>query len=110
MLRRILSAEYNRQSLPQPLFSLNTIKLALEDVYTGLSIISRRKTYFVLEGSEVDMFNFFRTLNKGEDAMILVEESPGIGKTTFCLKICHDWANGIVPNEVSFPLFELVLC
>ena len=86
MLRGILSAEYNRQSLPQPLFSLNTIKLALEDVYTGLSIISRRKTDFVLEGSEVDMFNFFRTLNKGEDAMILVEGALGLERQLFASK------------------------
>ncbi|XP_066015682.1 NACHT, LRR and PYD domains-containing protein 2-like [Pocillopora verrucosa] len=55
------------------------------------------------------MFNIFRTLNKGEDAMVLVEGSPGIGKTTFCLKISHDWANGTIPNESSFPLFELLL-
>ena len=109
MLRRLLSAEYNRRSLLKPLFWLNTIKLALEDVYTRLSIVSRRKTDFVLEGNEVDMFNIFRTLNKGEDAMVLVEGSPGIGKTTFCLKISHDWAKGTIPNESSFPLFELVL-
>ena len=109
MLRRLLSAEYNRRSLLKPLFWLNTIKLALDDVYTRLSIVSRRKTDFMLEGNEVDMFNIFRTLNKGEDAMVLVEGSPGIGKTTFCLKISHDWAKGTIPNESSFPLFELVL-
>ena len=109
MLRRLLSAEYNRRSLLKPLFWLNTIKLALDDVYTRLSIVSRRKTDFMLEDNEVDMFNIFRTLNKGEDAMVLVEGSPGIGKTTFCLKISHDWAKGTIPNESSFPLFELVL-
>ena len=109
MLRRLLSAEYNRRSLLKPLFWLNTIKLALDDVYTRLSIVSRRKTDFVLEGNEVDMFNIFRTLNKGEDAMVLVEGSPGIGKTAFCLKISHDWAKGTIPNESSFPMFELVL-
>ena len=109
MLRRLLSAEYNRRSLLKPLFWLNTIKLALDDVYTRLSIVSRRKTDFMLEGNEVGMFNIFRTLSKGEDAMVLVEGSPGIGKTTFCLKISHDWAKGTIPNESSFPLFELVL-
>ena len=109
MLRRLLSAEYNRRSLLKPLFWLNTIKVALEDVYTRLSIVSRRKRDFMLEGNEVDMFNIFRTLNKGEDAMVLVEGSPGIGKTAFCLKISHDWAKGTIPNESSFPMFELVL-
>ena len=63
----------------------------------------------MVESNEVDMFNIFRTLNEGGDTMVLVEGSPGIGKTTFCLKISHDWANGTIPNESSFPLFELLL-
>ena len=109
MLTRLLRAEYNRRSLLKPLPWENTFKLPLEDVYTRLSIISRRKTDFILEGNEVNMYDIFKTLNKGEDAMILVEGSPGIGKTTFCLKISHDWANQKIANESSFPIFELLL-
>ena len=109
VLRRLLKAKYNRWSHLKPLFWLNTFKPALDDVYTRLSIVSRRKTDFTLKGNEVDMFNIFKTLNKGEDAMVLVEGSPGIGKTTFCLKISHDWANRTIPKELSFPLFELLL-
>lgn len=41
--------------------------------------------------------------------MVLVEGSPGIGKTTFCLKISYDWTNGKIPNDFCFPVFELVL-
>lgn len=55
------------------------------------------------------MYNIFKTLNKGEDAMVLVEGSPGIGKTTFCLKISYDWTNEKIPNDFCFPVFELVL-
>ena len=55
------------------------------------------------------MFNIFTALDKGEDVMTLVEGSPGIGKTTFCLKLAHDWAYGKIPAECSFPKFELVL-
>ena len=109
MLTRLLKAEYNRRSLLKPLPWENTFKLPLEDVYTRLSIISRRKTDFILEGNEVNMYDIFKTLNKGEDAMVLVEGSPGIGKTTFCLKISHDWANQKIANESSFPIFELLL-
>ncbi|KAJ7349539.1 NACHT, LRR and PYD domains-containing protein, partial [Desmophyllum pertusum] len=50
-----------------------------------------------------------QTLSKGNDAMVLVEGSPGIGKTTFSLKISHDWSNEKIPEDVSFPEFELVL-
>ena len=44
-----------------------------------------------------------------DDIIVLVEGSPGIGKTTFCLKIAYDWANKTIPKEYSFPEFEVVL-
>lgn len=134
MFLRILKAEYNRRSLLKPLPWENTFKLPLEDVYTRLSIVSRRKSDFKLESGEVNMYDIFKTLNKGkdamvlvegsgevnmydifktlnkgEDAMVLVEGSPGIGKTTFCLKISYDWTNEKIPNDFCFPVFELVL-
>ena len=57
----------------------------------------------------MDMFDIFKALNKGDDSMVLVEGSPGIGKTTFCLKISHDWANQKIPSESAFPVFKLLL-
>ena len=44
-----------------------------------------------------------------DDVTVLVEGSPGIGKTTFCLKIAYDWANKKIPKACCFPQFELVL-
>ena len=61
------------------------------------------------EHDEVNVFEIFKTLEKGEDVMTLVEGSPGIGKTTFCLKLAYDWAHGKIPSECSFPKFEFVL-
>ena len=109
MIRKHLRAEYNRRSLLKPLLWENTFKLPLGDVYTTLSIVSRRKTDFRLENRTVNMFDIFKTLNKGDDSMVLVEGSPGIGKTTFCLKISHDWANQKIPSESAFPVFKLLL-
>ena len=43
------------------------------------------------------------------DIIVLVEGSPGIGKTTFCLKIAHDWANKKIPKVYYFPEFKVVL-
>ena len=57
----------------------------------------------------MNVFDIFTALDKGEDVMTLVEGSPGIGKTTFCLKLAYDWAHGKIPAECSFPKFELVL-
>ena len=109
VITKHLRAEYNRRSLLKPLLWENTLKLPLDDVYTNLSIVSRRKTDFRLEDRTVNMFDIFKTLNKGDDSMVLVEGSPGIGKTTFCLKISHDWANQKIPSESAFPVFKLLL-
>ena len=121
----------------RPLLWENTLKLPLDDVYTRLKMLSRRNTDFRLENkevamydifnrfgmqyhtifpggvqlknSEVEMYDIFNTLNKGEDSIVLVEGSPGIGKTTFCLKLAYDWANGKIPKRCSFPEFNIVL-
>ena len=106
---KLLKAEYKRRSQLRPLLWDSTIELPLEDVYTRLKIVSRRKADFRGNDNEVNVFNIFTALDKGEDVMTLVEGSPGIGKTTFCLKLAHDWAYGKIPAECSFPKFELVL-
>ena len=171
---KLLKAEYKRRSQLRPLFWDNTIELPLENVYTRLVIVSRRKCAIQMihdrvnvfnffkapfkgadvstlaggssdlhvdereanafdiftfpdkvedvvtpaegrnadlmrEHDEVNVFEIFKTLEKGEDVMTLVEGSPGIGKTTFCLKLAYDWAHGKIPTGCSFPRFEFVL-
>ena len=170
---KLLKAEYRRRSQLRPLFWDNTIELPLENVYTRLVIVSRRKSAIQMiddrvnvinffkapfkgadvstlvggssdlhvdeseanafdiftfpdkvedvvtpaegrnadlmrEHDEVNLFEIFKTLDKSEDVMTLVEGSPGIGKTTFCLKLAYDWAHGKIPTECSFPKFEFV--
>ena len=75
-------------------------------MYTRLKIVSRRKADFRLESNVVNMSDLFESFEKGEDTMTLVEGSPGIGKTTLCLKIAYDWAKG---NKFKLPQFEFVL-
>ena len=166
---KLLKAEYKRRSQLRPLLWDNTIELPLENVYTRLKIVSRRKLAIQVkdnkvnafnnfkapfkgeevmtvadfvdenranvfdsvtvpdkiedvvspaeggnagvlrEHDEVNVFEIFKTLEKGEDVMTLVEGSPGIGKTTFCLKLAYDWAHGKIPTGCSFPQFEFVL-
>ena len=171
---KVLKAEYKRRSQLRPLLWDNTIELPLENVYTRLKIVSRRKLTTQMEGNIANMFDvrapekgedvetlaerspdvcvdandelnvfdifkapdkvednvrlvggrktdlvrgndevnvteIFKILEKGEDVMTLVEGSPGIGKTTFCLKLAHDWALGKIQTECSFPKFEVVL-
>ena len=115
----------------RPLFWANTLNLPLKDVYTRLKILSRRNRDFRLENNEVYMYNIFNCPKQTKDVQlrnnkvpmydnfdpseeekvftVLVEGSPGIGKTTFCLKIAYDWANGKIPMGCSFPDFNIVL-
>ena len=127
----LLKAEYKRRCLLRPLLWDSTIELPLENVYTRLKIISRRKLAIQMKANMANMFHLkapegqkpdlesgndemnvteiFKTLEKGKDVMTLVEGSPGIGKTTFCLKLAYDSTHGKIPTECSFPKFEVVL-
>ena len=106
MVVNFLKDAYKKRSLLKPLLWENTLKLPMEDVYTRLRILSRRKTDFQLGRDEVGMYDIFVA---PDDVTVLAEGSPGIGKTTFCLKIAYDWASGKIPKDHSFPEFEIVL-
>ena len=121
--------EYIHRATLRPLFWQNTIWLSLENVYTRLRIVSPRKA-----GVENDIPILKRLLgvlceygtaddpnegkdfaggrgipNEGRGFRMLVEGSPGIGKTTFCLKLTYDWAKQSSGAPFNFPEFELVL-
>ena len=78
-------------------------------MYDIPSLFNRVKIVPQSECDEVNVYDIFSTLNKGEDVMTLVEGSPGIGKTTFCLKLAYDWANQNTATTFTSPKFELVL-
>ena len=105
---KLLKKEYNRRSHLRPLLWDSTIQLPIEQVYTRLKIVSRGNLAIQREGDEVNVFDIFKAPGIGEDVMTIVEGSPGIGKTTFCLKLAYDWAHGNIPSECSFPKFEFV--
>ena len=98
----LLKKEYNRRADFSPLQWSKGMKLQLKEVYTRLRIVSRRKA----GSSEIDVDDIFGSNEDDNDPLVLLEGSPGIGKTTFCLKLAHDWANGAMPR--NFPSFKLV--
>ena len=105
---KLLKKEYKRRSHLRPLLWDSTIQLPIEQVYTRLKIVSRRKLAIRVKKKDVNVFDIFKVPDGGEDVMTIVEGSPGIGKTTFCLKLAYDWAHGNIPSECSFPKFEFV--
>ena len=140
VLLKLLKKEYKRRSQLRPLIWNSTIQMPIEQVYTTLKIVPRRKLGIQMEDDEeesdeeesdeeeseveeseveeseveenveLNVFDIFKVPDKGEgeDIMTIVEGSPGIGKTTFCLKLAYDWAHGNIPSKCSFPKFEFV--
>ncbi|XP_078353829.1 uncharacterized protein LOC144638509 isoform X1 [Oculina patagonica] len=128
LFRTLLEEEYMRRSNLKPLLWESTIHLPLDEVYTRLEVKWRRKGTFQLTDREIHMYEIFnlgepdgksslfqRLRNKfgkgtqEKARMVLVEGSPGIGKTTFCLKIANDWARKTIPKKHDFPVFKLML-
>ena len=105
---KLLKKEYKRRSHLRPLLWDSTIQLPIEQVYTRLKIVSKEKLANQVKNDDVNVFDIFKVPDIGEDVMTIVEGSPGIGKTTFCLKLAYDWAHGNIPSECSFPKFEFV--
>ena len=104
VLENLLKMEYKRRSQLRPLLWDSTIRLPIEQVYTRLKIVSRGKLAIQIKDDEVNVFDIFKVPGIGEDVMTIVEGSPGIGKTTFCLKLAYDWAYGNIPFAFVFLL------
>ncbi|XP_068751416.1 uncharacterized protein [Montipora capricornis] len=100
---KLLREVYKRRAEFRPLIWNKGMKLHLDEVYTRLKIVARLKGG---GGSQIDLGTIF-CFNKGEDSMVLAEGSPGIGKTTLCLKLAYDWATESLPS--TFPVVDLVL-
>ena len=80
-----------------------------ENLYTKMSFVERetsgwKKTNEIVELP--DMFDKDKE-SRPNPRIILIEGSPGTGKTTLSLKLAYDWATGKMPNK--FPEVELVL-
>ena len=82
---------------------------APDNVEDVMRLVEGQKPGLVSGNDEVNVTEIFKTLEKGKDVMTLVEGSPGIGKTTFCLKLAYDSTHGKISSECSFPKFEVVL-
>ena len=103
----LLKRECNRRAHFSPLPWSKAKKLQRKKVHTKLGPVSEGEA----ESSEIDLDDIFGSSEEDNDPLVLIEGSPGIGKTTFCLKLAHDWANGAMPrNFASFKLVFLLKC
>ena len=85
------------------------MQFKLENLYTKLSVVKREKSRWIKTKKNVELSDIFDEDEEPESSprIILIEGSPGTGKTTLSLKLAYDWATGKMPNK--FPEVELVL-
>ena len=108
-LKEILSNEYKvRASHLHPLPWLDTTQFELDKVYTKLGIIQRDSKWSQLTNKTVELSDIFdnHEHKSVKPRTILIEGSPGMGKTTLSLKIAYDWAMKKMPEK--FPSIQLV--
>ena len=81
----------------------------LDNIFTRLKFVSRRKERGMKTDDIVDMFQIFQPHEEcSQPRRVLIEGQPGMGKTTYCQKIAYDWAKKRKGGE-TFPDVTLVL-
>ena len=93
---------------------LEIFRLSLDNNFTGLKIVHRKKERGTKTNETLTMNDIFKPLEEClHPRTVLIEGKPGIGKTTFCNKLAYDWATkkrGEENPSGSFsPNFQLVL-
>ena len=83
----------------------------LSDIYTRLRIVSReKKARATAQQRVVETTEIFKPHEEcKQPRKVLIEEKPGMGKTTYCNKVTYDWAINMKNKEDCFPEFEMVL-
>ena len=82
----------------------------LDDIYTRLKVVSKKKTRGTATTDTVNMSGIFRPHEEcAQPRTVLIEGKPGMGKTTYCKKLVYDWATEKQPAEDCFPRFKTVL-
>ncbi|XP_078381228.1 uncharacterized protein LOC144664006 isoform X3 [Oculina patagonica] len=82
----------------------------LDDIFTKLKVVSRKKTRGTATTDTVNMSGIFKPHEEcPQPRTVLIEGKPGMGKTTYCKKLVYDWATGKQKAENGFPRFETVM-
>ncbi|XP_044166845.1 LOW QUALITY PROTEIN: nucleotide-binding oligomerization domain-containing protein 1-like [Acropora millepora] len=86
------------------------LQFKLENIFTTLHILSKRKERSRLTAVAVNMTDVFRQHAECENPrVVLVEGNSAIGKTTHCQKLAHDWFLSLIPSDSWFPKVEILL-
>ena len=81
----------------------------LDNIFTRLKMVSRKKERGVKTDSIVNMLEIFKPHEEhSQPKRVLIEGQPGMGKTTYCNKVAYDWAKNCKAQD-AFPDFQVLL-
>ena len=81
----------------------------LDNIFTRLKMVSRKKERGVKTDSIVNMLEIFKPHEEClQPRKVLIEGQPGVGKTTYCNKIAYDWAKNCKADD-PFPDVQVLL-
>ncbi|XP_068745832.1 NLR family CARD domain-containing protein 3-like [Montipora capricornis] len=81
----------------------------LDNIFTRLKMVSRKKERGTKTDSIVNMLEIFKPHEEcSQPRKILIEGQPGMGKTTYCNKVAYDWARNCKSGD-SFPDVQVLL-
>ena len=81
----------------------------LDNIFTRLKMVSRKKERGVKTDSIVNMLEIFKPHEEcSQPRKVLIEGQPGMGKTTYCNKVAYDWAKNCKAED-SFPDVQVLL-
>ena len=81
----------------------------LDNIFTRLKVVSRKKERGVKTDSIVNMLEIFKPHEEcSQPRKVLIEGQPGMGKTTYCNKVAYDWAKNCKAKDL-FPDVQVLL-
>ena len=84
-------------------------RFRLDNIFTRLKFVSRKKQRGIKTDHIVDMFQIFQPHEEcSQPRRVLIEGQPRKGKTTYCQKIAYDWAKKQKGRD-SFADVQIVL-
>ncbi|XP_015774780.1 PREDICTED: nucleotide-binding oligomerization domain-containing protein 2-like isoform X2 [Acropora digitifera] len=99
----------DREGWLAPFSWCEEFRLNLDNIFTRLKFVSRKRERGIKTDDIVDMFQIFQPHQEcSQPKRVLIEGQPGMGKTTYCQKIAYNWAKKRKGGE-SFPDVTLVL-
>ena len=109
-LVQLMRRDYEKAVLCPFPWCEDELQFKLDNIFTRLKIVSKKKERSKLTDVVVNMTDVFRPHAECENPrVVLIEGNPAMGKTTYCQKLAHDWSLSRIPADSWFPKVEMLL-